>query len=34
MAAFAEHEREMISARTKAGLAALKLRGKQLGNPN
>lgn len=33
MAAFAEHEREMISQRTKAGLAVLKSRGVQLGNP-
>jgi DNA invertase Pin-like site-specific DNA recombinase len=33
MAAFAEHEREMISQRTKAGLAVLKGRGAQLGNP-
>lgn len=33
MAAFAEHEREMISQRTKAGLSVLKGRGVQLGNP-
>lgn len=33
MAAFAEHEREMISQRTKAGLAVLKSRGVRLGNP-
>jgi DNA invertase Pin-like site-specific DNA recombinase len=32
-AAVAEEERRMIAARTKAGLAAAKARGKQLGNP-
>lgn len=32
MAAFAEHEREMISARTKAALAAKKARGEPVGN--
>lgn len=34
LAAFAEHERDLIAARTRAALASAKDRGARLGNPN
>lgn len=34
LAAFAEHERDMIAARTKAALSSAKARGVRLGNPH
>jgi DNA invertase Pin-like site-specific DNA recombinase len=34
MAALAQHERKLISERTRAALARVKARGKKLGNPN
>jgi DNA invertase Pin-like site-specific DNA recombinase len=34
LAVFAQHEREMISQRTKAAYAQMRLRGVVLGNPN
>jgi DNA invertase Pin-like site-specific DNA recombinase len=34
LAAMAQHERKMISERTKAALAAAKRKGTKLGNPN
>jgi DNA invertase Pin-like site-specific DNA recombinase len=34
LSAFAEHERDLIAGRTRAALAAAKIRGTRLGNPN
>src|SRR3546814_16442374 len=34
LSAFAEHERDLIAARTRAALAAAKSRGARLGNPD